>query len=132
MVTAPMELMGIDFIGPFPAADESPWFILLAIDYFSRGEFCTSPDTVSVQRLLTRIFNTIGRRMGIYTDPGSYFGNCIKDFASSRGVTWCTSPFTTKKATGMAEEAVDIVQRIIKKHSHDLTRCKAHLEKALF
>jgi hypothetical protein len=135
MVTAPMELLGIDFISPFPGADGELWYILLVIDYFSRytwGDLCDSPDSDAVERFLLRIFGTFGRPVGIYADPGTHFGNRIKIFAVSRGITWCTSPVAVKKATGMAEKANDIVQCIIKKHSRDPGKCKAFLGKAFF
>jgi hypothetical protein len=122
-VSEPMELLGIDFCGPFPRLDGvSEYYILVVVDYFSRyvwAEATVTDDSESVISFLTRIFAVYGTPAGIYADPGPHFGEETRTFAESRGVVWATSPVAAKRASGMVEKAVDILQRILKKISRD-------------
>ena len=124
MVGEPMELLGIDFIGPFPKfLDTSERWILLAVDYFSRYVWAEAverndSDTV-IKFLRTAIFDKFGIPVGLYMDPGPHFGEKTRKFAESCGTIWCNSPVAAKGAVGMVEKAVDVLQRVLKKVSPD-------------
>ncbi|POS82348.1 hypothetical protein EPUL_005422, partial [Erysiphe pulchra] len=62
-----------------------------------------------------QIFEKFGTPVGIYMDPGPHFGKKTRRFAEEKGIIWCNSPVAAKKAVGMIEKAVDILQRILKK-----------------
>ncbi|POS81928.1 hypothetical protein EPUL_005559, partial [Erysiphe pulchra] len=122
-----MELLGIDFIGPFPKFDGiKTFYILVAVDYFSR--FVWSKATVtdnsdSVTSFLENIFLEHGIPIGIYADSGAHFGKATQKFAELYGVVWCTSPVSAKKATGM---------RALKKNVRDPSQWPSALAKSTF
>ncbi|KAK6585464.1 hypothetical protein PZA11_002191 [Diplocarpon coronariae] len=119
-VSSVMELLGADWIGPFPdfnRPDKIRW-ILLVIDYFSRYAWAKAFDTndsTAVISFLSDIFGVYGVPVGVYTDPGPHFGAEVVNWAKEQGVVWTTSPSGAKKATGMIEKAVDVFQRVLKK-----------------
>ncbi|KAI0996284.1 hypothetical protein K3495_g11896 [Podosphaera aphanis] len=122
MVSEPMELLGIDFFGPFLKFNgtKSRW-VLVAIDYFSRyiwAEATEQTDSETVIRFLGKIFSQFGVPVGIYSDPEPHFGTQTKKFAEGSGVVWCDSPVAAKAATGMVEKAIDIFQRVLKMSSN--------------
>ncbi|CAD6500186.1 BgTH12-04289 [Blumeria graminis f. sp. triticale] len=135
-ISTPMELLGIDFIGPFPKFEGvEVYYILVVVDYFSRfvwSQATKSDNSESVISTLERIFLENGVPTGIYSDPGAHFGKDTQRFAESRGVMWCTSPVAAKKATGMVEKAVDILQRALKKNARDPSRWPTILSKSTF
>ncbi|RKF81396.1 Pro-Pol polyprotein [Golovinomyces cichoracearum] len=119
-VSEPMELLGIDFAGPFPkSTGTNEKWILVAIDYFSRyvwAEATQKNDSDTVIKFLkTSIFDRFGMPVGVYMDPGTHFGEKTRRFAEEQGVVWCNSPVAAKKAVVMVEKAIDILQRILKK-----------------
>ncbi|KAI0997594.1 hypothetical protein K3495_g10592 [Podosphaera aphanis] len=120
-----MELLGMDFIRPFSKIDgvKERW-ILLAVDYFSRFVWAKATqkndsDTI-INFMKTEIFDRFGTPVGMYVDLGPHFGNKTCRFAQSCGVVWSNSPVAAKKAVGMVEKSVDILQRVLKKISPDL------------
>ncbi|KAI1005920.1 hypothetical protein K3495_g2300 [Podosphaera aphanis] len=126
-VNAPMELIGIDFTGPFPnSTDSDEKWIIVAIDYFSRYVWAeptleNNSDTV-IRFLESAILGKLESPVGTYMDPGPHFGEKTRAFAESKGIVWCNSPVAAKRAVGMVEKAVDLVQRVLKKMtngSHD-------------
>lgn len=115
-----MELLGIDFIILFPkiGGDSRRW-IIIAIDYFSRFIWTEATERSHSQTVIdflkTSIFDKFGVPVGMYMDPGPHFGEKTRKFAESNGVVWCNSPVAAKKAVGMIEKSVDILQRVLKK-----------------
>ena len=118
-ITSPMQLLGIDFVGPFPEFAGIPWrYVLIVVDYFSRfvwAYLCTTDNQAETIKSLEDLFSREGTPVGIYSDPGPHFGKATQDFATGRGVTWVISPSGAKKSTGMVEKANDLFQRILKK-----------------
>ncbi|KAI0995727.1 hypothetical protein K3495_g12454 [Podosphaera aphanis] len=119
-VREPMELLGIDFVGPFPTSAGTTYkWILVAIDYFSRYVWAeptqrNDSDTV-IEFLKTSIIDKFGSPVGMYMDPGPHFGDKTRKFAEGNGIVWCNSPVAAKRAVGMIEKAVDLIQRVLKK-----------------
>jgi len=113
-----MELLGADFCGPFHDLPEGFRFLLIVVDYFSRFIWtypCAAADSPNVTRCLDSLFYTDGVPVGFYVDPGSHFGDIVRNYVGRKGVLWLNSPSASKKSTGMAEKAVDIVQRAMAK-----------------
>ncbi|RKF84193.1 hypothetical protein GcM1_141007 [Golovinomyces cichoracearum] len=90
-VSEPMELLGIDFAGPFSkSTGTNEKWILVAIDYFSRyvwAEATQKNDSDKVIKFLKKsIFDRFGMPVGVYIDPGTYFGEKTRRFAEKQGV----------------------------------------------
>ncbi|KAI0994842.1 hypothetical protein K3495_g13340 [Podosphaera aphanis] len=135
-VSEPMELLGIDFIGPFPKFEKvSKRYILIAVDYFSRyiwAEAVERNDSDTVINFLEKtIFEKFGIPVGLYMDPGPHFGEKTRRFAESCGTLWCNSPVAAKRAVGMIEKAVDILQRVLKKVSPKPQEWPERISKAI-
>ncbi|RKF59802.1 hypothetical protein OnM2_057042 [Erysiphe neolycopersici] len=135
VVSEPMELLGIDFIGPFPSFSgvRKKW-ILIAVDYFSRYIWTeaverSDSDTV-INFLKNAIFDKFGLPIGVYMDPGHHFGEKTRNFAESCGTLWNNSPVAAKRAVGMIEKSVDILQRVLKKITPDQKLWPERLSKA--
>ncbi|POS82380.1 hypothetical protein EPUL_006396, partial [Erysiphe pulchra] len=135
VVSEPMELLGIDFIGPFPSFSgvRKKW-ILIAVDYFSRYIWTeaverSDSDTV-INFLKNAIFDKFGLPIGLYMDPGPHFGEKTRNFAESCGTLWNNSPVAAKRAVGMIEKSVDILQRVLKKMTLDQKLWPERLSKA--
>ncbi|KAI0994668.1 hypothetical protein K3495_g13513 [Podosphaera aphanis] len=120
-----MDCLSIDFIGPLPPSLVYGFkytHILLVINYFSRYVWaftCTCDTGAEVVRCLPSIFRKFGVPVGFYSDPGSHFGKATKEYVVGAGAVWVTSPVTAKKATGMIEKAVQIIQQVLGKTLHD-------------
>ncbi|KAI1006688.1 hypothetical protein K3495_g1530 [Podosphaera aphanis] len=117
-----MELLGIDFAGPFPNSEGTDdKYLLVAVDYFSRyvwAEPTRRNDSETVIKFLkTSNLDKIGAPVGMYMDPGPHSGDKTRKFAEKEGIMWCNSPVAAKKAAGMVEKSVDLVQRVLKKIS---------------
>ncbi|POS83124.1 hypothetical protein EPUL_005582 [Erysiphe pulchra] len=120
-IAAPMDCFSIDFIGPFPPSMLENFncsHILLVIDYFSRYIWafpCKGDTGAEVVRCLPSIFGKFGVPVGLYSDPGAHFRKANKDYVVGAGAVWVTSPVAAKKATGMIEKAVQIIQQVLGK-----------------
>ena len=118
-VNGPMQMWGIDFVGPFPQFPGVVWrYVLVIVDYFSRfcwAYLCVTDDQQEVIEALTDLFEKAGRPIGFYADPGPHFGEETQTFVRQRGMIWSTSPVAAKNATGMVEKTNDLLQRILKK-----------------
>jgi hypothetical protein len=77
VVNSPIQLFGIDFVGPFPVFPGVTWrYILVIVDYFSR--FCwaylyITDDQEEVINALRDLFEKEGVPVGFYADPGPHF-----------------------------------------------------------
>ncbi|POS81989.1 hypothetical protein EPUL_006423, partial [Erysiphe pulchra] len=134
-VSEPMELLGLDFVGPFPDfPGVSKKWILVAVDYFSRytwAEATNRNDSETVIKFLKdKIFEKFGVPVGFYTDPGTHFGKKTRRFAESYGTIWCNSPVAAKRAVGMVEKTIDILQRVLKKMTVDPKEWSNNVERA--
>lgn len=78
---------------------------------------------------LESLFVTDRVPVGFYVNPGSHFGDTVRNFVGSKGVLWLNSPSASKKSTSIAKKAVDIVQQAIAKTGPSYA---ARLQKVLF
>ncbi|KAI0996301.1 hypothetical protein K3495_g11880, partial [Podosphaera aphanis] len=136
-VNEPMELLGLDFVGPFPKfTGVSKRWILVAVDYFSRytwTEATEKNDSETVINFLQKnIFNHFGVPVGFYVDPGPHFGKKTREFVESHGAIWCNSPVAAKRAVGMVEKTIDVLQRVLKKITADPKQWPNNVERATF
>ncbi|POS83424.1 hypothetical protein EPUL_004130, partial [Erysiphe pulchra] len=137
VVSEPMELLGIHFTGPFPSFSgvRKRW-ILIAVDYFSRYIWTeaverSDSDTI-INFLKNAIFDKFGLPIDLYVDPGPHFGERTRNSAESCGTLWNNSPVAAKRAVGMIEKSVDILQKVLKKMTPDPKLWPERLSKATF
>ncbi|CAJ2651875.1 unnamed protein product [Trifolium pratense] len=134
-VSEPMELLGLDSVGPFPEfPGVSKKWILVAVDYFSRYAWAEATDRndseTVIKFLKERIFEKFGVPVGFYVDPGPHLGRKTRKFAESYGTIWCNSPVAAKRAVGMVEKTIDILQRVMKKTIGNPREWSNNIEKA--
>ncbi|POS82839.1 hypothetical protein EPUL_005066, partial [Erysiphe pulchra] len=130
-----MEPLGINFIGPFPKFDgvKECW-ILIAVDYFSRYTWAQAAEKndfgTAMEFLDKQIFEKFVLSGGLYMDPGPHFGEKTRRSAEEREIIWCYSLVAAKRAVGMIEKAVDILQRILKKITLEPRKWSNYVAKA--
>jgi hypothetical protein len=95
--------------------------ILLVVDYFTHfiwAFVCTTDSEEEVMRCLRWLFDLEGTPVGMYLDEGPHFsGKKTQRFLKEHDILWIPSPTGAKKATGMVEKSVDMLQRVLKKVS---------------
>lgn len=135
-VSEPMELLGVDFIGPFPKFEGAgEYWILIVVDYFTRyiwAKATWGSDSTTVTIFLEDIFSSHGYPVGMYMDPGPHFGRQTKEWAESRGIVWCNSPVAAKRSVGMIEKSVHILQNVLEKYSVIPSEWPLHLRQSVF
>ncbi len=114
------QLVGIDWIGPFPMSDDSNRYILHIIDYFSRFSMAEASKDARLEdtiRILEQYVYAYTHPAAIYADPGRHFdARIVKDFCTARGILLTIGP-TASRSTGMVEKGNDLLQRTIMKSS---------------
>ncbi|RKF58125.1 hypothetical protein OnM2_069028, partial [Erysiphe neolycopersici] len=61
------------------------------------------------------IFDKFGFEVGSYLDPGPHFVKNTQEFAESCGTLRFNLPIAAKRAVGIIEKVVDVLQRALKK-----------------
>ena len=89
----PMDMIGMDFVGPITPACEATGnsYILIVVDYFSRFLWAVglkkADETSTVKALFENIIPIIGWPLSVYTDNGTHFtGSIIKKMWADHGV----------------------------------------------
>lgn len=115
MALQPMDLMGMDFLGPItPNSRSGSVYIIIAVDYFSRYLFAhatqrNNGDTV-VRFLEERIARTFGWPLAFYVDNGSHFvGGKLPAKLKSVGTKMFTAPVSNPSSVGLAERYVQLI-----------------------
>ena len=102
-VSHPWEIMGMDFLGPFPATTRGNKYLLVFVDHFSKWVEAiptSAADAASVaDALLSRVLCYHGAPRKILSDRGSHFVNSVIDtlsalFDSERILTSAYHPAT--------------------------------------
>lgn len=114
MSLQPMDLMGMDFVGPItPHSRNGSIYILLVVDYFSRYLFAhaTKKSTgTAVVEFLKKISNTFGWPLAFYVDNGSHFVKGeVPMVLKSAGTKMFTAPITNPRSVGLAERYVQLI-----------------------
>ncbi|CAI5640726.1 unnamed protein product [Oreochromis niloticus] len=77
LVGAPMERIRVDILGPFPVTDAGNWYVLVAMDYFSKWpEAYAVPDQSAVttaRTLVDEMFTRFGVPEELHSDQGRNF-----------------------------------------------------------
>ena len=115
----PMQLLGIDWIGPLPETSHGNKYIFHVICYFSRFSFTfASPaaNSSDVIRFLRQIFIQFHKPWAVYCDRGQHFDSAeTKTFVEGEGITLTFSGSGSSKSTGMIEVSNRILESILRK-----------------
>lgn len=111
----PMDLMGMDFIGPLAPVAEGTGarYVLIVVDYFTRYLFTKSmPSSTSeeVVKFLTHIAESVGWPRAIYNDNGSHFVSSeTQNLLRAKGVKQFPAPKSHPSSVGLAERYVQLI-----------------------
>lgn len=111
----PMDLLGMDFIGPLTPVVKGTGsrYILIIVDYFSRYLFAKAVRTASsgeVIAMLGKVGQLVGWPRAIYNDNGSHFVSAnVQDYLRARGVRQFPAPKSHPSSVGLAERYVQLV-----------------------
>ena len=115
MSLQPMDMMGMDFLGPIsPHSRSGSIYIVLAGDHFSRFLFAhaTHRNTgeAVVPFLEDRIVRVFGWPLAFYCDNGSHFvKGPLPDKLKQSGVKLFTAPVSNPQSIGLAERYVHLI-----------------------
>lgn len=114
MQLQPMDMLGIDFIGPFnPMSVGEGKYIIIAVDYFSRylwASVTTSNHGYIVEQFLKNIVRTFGWPISVYLDNGSHFvKGVLPPLLAKHGVKLFSAPITHPRSVGLSERYVQMV-----------------------
>lgn len=115
MQLRPLDLMGMDFIGPFnPISVHSSRYVILAVDYFSRYCFAQAVQRntgeVVVDFLYSNVTCHFGWPLAFYVDNGSHFvKGKLPDKLKQQGVKLFTAPITNPRSVGLSERYVKLI-----------------------
>ena len=115
----PMDMMGIDFVGPInPPTSHGKHYILVVVDYFSRYLFARathSADGNVVVGFLRDITKIMGWLTAIYCDNTSYFmKGVLPTELDRRKVLLFPAPITHPSSVGLAERYVQLLMSTIR------------------
>lgn len=115
MQLQPMDMLGIDFIGPFtPMSEGEGKYIIIAVDYFSRylwARVTTSNHGHIVASFLEKdVVRWFRWPLAVYSDNGSHFvKGVIPPLLASHGVKLFSAPITHPRSVGLSERYVQLV-----------------------
>lgn len=105
----PMDMLGIDFVGPISPASRNGGkkYILIAVDYFSKVLFAMATekaDGITVKDFVsTKIAQFMGWPVALYCDNASYFVKGVfPDELKKRGVLQFSAPITHPSSVELA------------------------------
>nr|GEU56390.1 reverse transcriptase domain-containing protein [Tanacetum cinerariifolium] len=117
-----IDILGIDFIGPFPKFHKSK-YILVAIDYvpkWAKAEALPMNDTRVVINYLTKLFSRFGIPKVLISDRGTHFCNKQMDKVLKRfGVYHPFSIAYHPQTSGQVENTNRALKRILEKTVKD-------------
>lgn len=109
----PLDIMGIDYIGPFtPIAESGARFIVIAVDYISRFMFAESVQLATsantVEFVQSQIVNPFGWPRSWYHDNGSHFKVQFSKINEALGIPQTFAPGYHPSSVGLAERYVQL------------------------
>ena len=109
----PMDMMGIDGLGPISPSSRGNNYILIAVDYFTRYAWAVTVPAINgpvVVKFLQSIAGVFGFSRSIYTDNASYFvEGQLPQFLHSKGVCQFPAPKTHPSFVGLLERYVQLM-----------------------
>lgn len=109
----PMDMLGMDFVGPIRPESQGKKYILIVVDYFSRYMLASAEekaDGPTVQIFLTKVAHLLGWPKAIYCDNASYFvKGVVPEMLMSKNVLLFPAPITHPSSVGLAEKYVSLL-----------------------
>jgi hypothetical protein len=118
----PLDMMGIDFIGPFsPIALSGARYIIIAVDYATRFLWARAVRRATganvVKFLKEDIVQIFGWPLAFYHDNGSHFAKgVLPEVLSERGIKQMLAPVSHPASVGLSEAFVKIVLSGLRGH----------------
>lgn len=115
MQLQPMDMLGMDFIGPFnPQSEGNGKYIIIGVDYFSW--YCWARVTTTnhghiVESFLEKdIVRMFGWPLAVYLDNGSHFvKGVLPGILQRNGVKLFSAPITHPRSVGLSERYVQMI-----------------------
>ena len=113
----PNESVQLDFWGPINYLNESPKYVLVAVDRFSRwpsAMVCGNNRSDKILKFLKSYISNHGVPRKIHIDQGtSFMSNAIKAFCNGEGIEIIKSPVNDHRATGCVERTIGSLKNSI-------------------
>ncbi|PHH85636.1 hypothetical protein CDD83_146 [Cordyceps sp. RAO-2017] len=122
-VDEPLQLLGLDHVGPFPGSPKGLKYILVMVDYFSRACWLHACRTTGASEAIRKVESWLQAMMttpmAFYTDPGSAFTSAeFATFMGKENIVMATAPTKSHKSVGMVEVCNKIMQITLNKVKH--------------
>jgi len=134
----PMDMIGIDGLGPISPVSGDFKYILIVVDYFTRYAWARALPAITgsaVSEFIDSIAKTFGLPNGVYTDNATYFvSGVFPDFLATRGVRQFPAPKTHPASVGLLERYVQLVLYGIRKivvGGGEIQRWSAYLDQVI-
>lgn len=109
----PMDMWGMDFVGPINPSSDGNRYILIVVDYFTRFLMAVPverADGNTVRSVLNNIASVMGWPKAIYCDNASYFvKGVVPEELEKRKVLLFPAPITHPSSVGLAEKYVHLL-----------------------
>lgn len=116
---APWDFLAADFCGPFGIFGGI--YVLTLLDYFTRfmlAAVIKATDFESTEKVLSQIFDTYGFPGALKTDNGPPFNSAAyREYCENRGISPVFSWPLTPQQNGMAERAMQVVNKAMQSAS---------------
>ena len=119
----PNESVQLDFWGPINYLNQSPKYVLVAVDRFSRwpsAMVCGNNRSDKILKFLKSYISNHGVPRKIHIDQGtSFMSNAIKAFCNGEGIEIIKSPVNDHRATGCVERTIGSLKNSILTFAHE-------------
>ena len=124
LVNGPMQMIGIDYMGPFKESISGNVYIVLAVDYWSKYCFAEATKTFDAETTAKFMFNQIVCKFGIFTkvlsDQGSNFeSHLIKHLCQLMGANKLHTSTYRPACNGGTERVNKTVKPCLAKYIDD-------------
>lgn len=115
----PIDMMGIDYVGPInPASRSGNRYIIIAVDYFSRFLFARVTEKANGEtttRFMRQIAGTMGWPNSVYCDNASYFMHGVFPAElKAQKVLLFPAPITHPSSVGLAEKYMHLTMTALR------------------
>lgn len=116
--SGPWRKLALDFAGEFAIAPSHQWYMLVAMDFYSKWPevaLCGSPTSAAAITFLTGLFDRFGLVEELVTDNGVQFTSSeFSEFLQSLGIRHCRTALYSPQADSEAERLNRVLKEGIK------------------
>lgn len=118
-VSQPMEVVGMDLIGPLAMTKSGSQYVLTIVDYFTKYVLLfplPRKDGTGVNNCIKQYISILGAPKRLISDQGKEFCNKINnDFCQQMGIKRCVSSAYHPQTNGLVERVNGMVKRRVSK-----------------